>query len=117
MVNDVVSVDFDDRLSIRVEERGTGVGIGTPKSDLGDSFENDQEVSLAGFDNKGYILTTVNDVINWSRTGSLYWMTFGLACCAVEMMHTSIPRYDLERFGAIQRVETVRFNDCSRYSD
>ena len=60
-------------------------------------------VSLAGFDNKGYILTTVQDVINWSRTGSLYWMTFGLACCAVEMMHTSIPRYDLERFGAIPR--------------
>ena len=60
-------------------------------------------VSLAGFNNKGYILTTVQDVINWSRTGSLYWMTFGLACCAVEMMHTSIPRYDLERFGAIPR--------------
>ena len=62
-----------------------------------------EDVSLAGINNKGYILTTVNDVINWSRTGSLYWMTFGLACCAVEMMHTSIPRYDLERFGAIPR--------------
>ena len=62
-----------------------------------------QEISLAGMNNKGYILTTVNEVINWSRTGSLYWMTFGLACCAVEMMHTSLPRYDLERFGAIPR--------------
>jgi NADH-quinone oxidoreductase subunit B len=61
------------------------------------------DVSLAGVNNKGYILTTVNDVINWSRTGSLYWMTFGLACCAVEMMHASVPRYDLERFGAIPR--------------
>ena len=59
-----------------------------------DLTENDFDVSLAGLDNKGYMLTTVNDVINWSRTGSLYWMTFGLACCAVEMMHTSIPRYD-----------------------
>ena len=56
---------------------------------LGDNFDTDQDVSLAGINNKGYILTTVNDVINWSRTGSLYWMTFGLACCAVEMMHTS----------------------------
>ena len=64
---------------------------------------SDDKVSLAGLSNKGYVLTTVNDVINWSRTGSLYWMTFGLACCAVEMMHTSIPRYDLERFGAIPR--------------
>ena len=67
------------------------------------SLDKSDEVSLAGANNKGYILTTVNDVINWSRTGSLYWMTFGLACCAVEMMHTSIPRYDLERFGAIPR--------------
>ena len=33
---------------------------------------SENNVNLAGFDNKGYILTTVNDVINWSRTGSLY---------------------------------------------
>tara|TARA_B100001115_G_scaffold174571_1_gene159663 strand:+ start:389 stop:943 length:555 start_codon:yes stop_codon:yes gene_type:complete len=86
-----------------MEERGIGVGIATSRDVLGNNFDNGQEVSLAGINNKGYILTTVNDVINWSRTGSLYWMTFGLACCAVEMMHTSIPRYDLERFGAIPR--------------
>ena len=86
-----------------MEERGVGVGIGTSRGAVDDNFSHDQEVSLAGISNKGYILTTVNDVINWSRTGSLYWMTFGLACCAVEMMHTSIPRYDLERFGAIPR--------------
>ena len=86
-----------------MEERGIGVGIATSRGVLDDNLDNDQEISLAGINNKGYILTTVNDVINWSRTGSLYWMTFGLACCAVEMMHTSIPRYDLERFGAIPR--------------
>ena len=86
-----------------MEERGTGMGIATSKQIMNDNVDKDQEISLAGTDNKGYILTTVNDVINWSRTGSLYWMTFGLACCAVEMMHTSLPRYDLERFGAIPR--------------
>ena len=86
-----------------MEERGIGVGIATSRGVLDDNSDIDQEVSLGGINNKGYILTTVNDVINWSRTGSLYWMTFGLACCAVEMMHTSIPRYDLERFGAIPR--------------
>ena len=48
---------------------------------------------------KGFLLTSTEDLINWARTGSLHWMTFGLACCAVEMMHTSMPRYDLERFG------------------
>ena len=41
--------------------------------------------------------------INWARNGSLHWMTFGLACCAVEMMQVSMPRYDLERFGTAPR--------------
>ena len=52
---------------------------------------------------KGFITTSFNNLINWSRTGSLHWMTFGLACCAVEMMQASMPRYDLERFGAAPR--------------
>ena len=41
--------------------------------------------------------------VPWARTGSLWWMTFGLACCAVEMIHVNMPRYDLERFGAAPR--------------
>ena len=52
------------------------------------------------FSEKGFITTSLDNLINWSRSGSLHWMTFGLACCAVEMMQTSMPRYDLERFGA-----------------
>lgn len=52
---------------------------------------------------KGFVVARVDDVINWARTGSLWWMTFGLACCAIEMMHTSMPRYDLERFGVAPR--------------
>ena len=52
---------------------------------------------------KGYLLTNLDDVITWARTGSLMWMTFGLACCAVEMMQASMPRYDLERFGTAPR--------------
>ena len=46
--------------------------------------------------------------INWARTGSLMWMTFGLACCAVEMMQASMPRYDLERFGFAPRASRAR---------
>ena len=52
---------------------------------------------------KGFLVTTTDDLINWARTGSLMWMTFGLACCAVEMMQASMPRYDVERFGFAPR--------------
>jgi len=55
------------------------------------------------FTKNGFITTSFDNLINWSRAGSLHWMTFGLACCAVEMMQTSMPRYDLERFGAAPR--------------
>ena len=52
---------------------------------------------------KGFLVTTTDDLINWARTGSLHWMTFGLACCAVEMMHSAAARYDMDRFGIIFR--------------
>src|SRR5512142_1038430 len=52
---------------------------------------------------KGFLVTSAESLVNWARTGSLMWMTFGLACCAVEMMQASMPRYDLERFGFAPR--------------
>ena len=47
------------------------------------------------FSKNGFITTSLDNLINWSRSGSLHWMTFGLACCAVEMMQTAMPRYCL----------------------
>lgn len=52
---------------------------------------------------KGFLTAPLDDVIQWARTGSLMWMTFGLACCAVEMIQAAMPRYDLERFGMAPR--------------
>ena len=56
----------------------------------------DQRAYFADVNNeladKGILVTSADDLITWARTGSLMWMTFGLACCAVEMMHTSVPR-------------------------
>lgn len=67
--------------------------------------DRDHDVRMLNRDlqDKGFLLTTTEDIINWARNGSLHWMTFGLACCAVEMMQASMPRYDLERFGTAPR--------------
>jgi NADH-quinone oxidoreductase subunit B len=47
----------------------------------------------------GVLLTTVEKLVNWTRKSSLWPATFGLACCAIEMMATGAGRYDLARFG------------------
>lgn len=52
---------------------------------------------------KGFLVTATDELINWARTGSLMWMQFGLACCAMEMIQMSMPRYDVERFGFAPR--------------
>ena len=52
---------------------------------------------------KGFLVSNVDKLVNWARTGSLWPMTFGLACCAVEMIHAYMPRYDLDRFGVVPR--------------
>jgi NADH-quinone oxidoreductase subunit B len=53
--------------------------------------------------NQGFLITQLDKVAAWAQSGSLWPMTFGLACCAVEMMHTAASRYDLDRYGVVFR--------------
>src|SRR5580765_7982523 len=75
---------------LRKEKGGARVGLEAP--------ENPE-----AFAQRGFMTTQVDNLVNWARTGSLWPMTFGLACCAVEMMHAGASRYDLDRFGVVFR--------------
>ena len=106
--------DQDD--AVVTETQGQGQGNQSPRvksapSSLasveayepGETREPAMQALNAELQDKGFLVTSTEDIINWARTGSLHWMTFGLACCAVEMMHTAMPRYDVERFGFAPR--------------
>ena len=79
------------------------MGVMEAANEMGSDQDSVSDKLNSELQDKGFLVTSTEDVINWARTGSLHWMTFGLACCAVEMMHTSTPRYDLERFGTAPR--------------
>src|SRR5947208_7374617 len=61
-------------------------------------------VDEAGFEesvlSEGILTTTIGNAINWARKNSIWPMSFGLACCAIEMMSMSASRFDIARFGA-----------------
>lgn len=57
-----------------------------------------------------YVITPAKSIVSWARQGSFWPLTFGLACCAVEMMHSTLSRYDFDRFGVIFRA-TPRQSD------
>lgn len=48
-------------------------------------------------------MTRLDDLVNWARSNSMWPVTFGLACCAIEMMHAGASRYDLDRLGTFFR--------------
>jgi len=62
------------------------------------------------FENGGFIITKLEDLINWARLSSMFPMTFGIACCAIEFMSTGTTVYDMDRFGMAPRA-TPRQSD------
>jgi NADH-quinone oxidoreductase subunit B len=65
-----------------------------------------QDILLADGDalsNRGFVIGKLDQLVGWARSGSLWPMTFGLACCAVEMMHTAASRYDMDKYGMLFR--------------
>ena len=69
------------------------------------SSDQDTLLNAAASDirNKGFIIASADKIFNWPRSGSLWPMSFGLACCAVEMMHAAASRYDMDRYGMLFR--------------
>jgi NADH-quinone oxidoreductase subunit B len=66
---------------------------------------------LEGKFEENVVIASLDKLFNWARSGSLWPMTFGLACCAIEMMATGASRYDLDRFGAGAFRATPRQSD------
>ena len=52
---------------------------------------------------QGFVLTSLDKLSAWAQSGAMWPVTFGLACCDVEMMHSAAPRYDTDRFGVLYR--------------
>ncbi|KAI7872141.1 NADH-ubiquinone oxidoreductase [Spinellus fusiger] len=74
------------------------------------NIDDIKDITVKHNNSAEYVLSTVDRVVNWAREGSIWPMTFGLACCAVEMMHCSTPRYDQDRIGIVFRA-TPRQSD------
>jgi len=81
------------------------MGIGTVATPLAPGATPDAVLRHVSdeLSDKGFVVAQMDKLAAWAQSGSLWPMTFGLACCAIEMMHSACSRYDLDRFGIVFR--------------
>src|SRR5262249_23507769 len=104
LVDDGVPRRAHHRLRLRMAEGSTRMGVildpngnaarasvEGAASSINDNDPYFQQIK-SEMHEKGFLLASADSLINWARTGSLMWMTFGLACCGVEMMQANMPR-------------------------
>lgn len=82
-----------------------GAGFGQEDELAPDLVAGDASERLPGFwqHMPGVFTTSVQNLVNWSRKSSIWYMLFGLACCAIEMMAAGASRFDFDRFGVLFR--------------
>ena len=94
-----------------MEEGGAGMGLGNAASEVAPA---EPAAASAGdsLQKQGFVVSSVDAVMNWARTGSMWPMTFGLACCAVEMIHS---KYCHTTF-SVMRLVPFFVNACTALS-
>jgi NADH-quinone oxidoreductase subunit B len=92
MSNHLVNTDVEREMQAKRSENTAGVPVDEAKDMRNLLFGNEQP--------QGVVLTSLDNVVNWMRKSSIWPMTFGLACCAIEMMAMGASRFDIARFGA-----------------
>ncbi|KAE8420421.1 hypothetical protein BDV36DRAFT_306837 [Aspergillus pseudocaelatus] len=102
----VLSLATPTVLGTRRQNTSTQSKVNEARTALAKSFPRSKSVTTTKgtHSNKAeHVLTTIDQLVNWARQSSLWPLSFGLACCAVEMMQVSMPRYDQDRLGIIFR--------------